>query len=95
VSEKLPPAGFYPDPQQGSGKRERFWDGKAWTERTRNSTHEFLAEEFYENEENPPPIPAFSELSTSGKIRNVAGITLVVLVAFLFTLGPTWAGLFF
>jgi hypothetical protein len=27
-----PPAGWYPDPQSGSG--QRYWDGNAWTSHT-------------------------------------------------------------
>ena len=32
----MPPAGWYPDPQDGT--RQRYWDGDAWTEHTADAS---------------------------------------------------------
>ena len=74
---KLPPAGWYDDPEGGTG-RKRYWDGQAWTDR-------------YEGSDASPKVAAidreFKSLHTIATIFHVLGWvvltvgTLVVIVA--------------
>lgn len=38
---ELPPAGWYPDPQDAN--RQRYWDGKGWTEHTADTSPQVAA----------------------------------------------------
>lgn len=37
-STSLPPAGWYPDPADATGLKQRYWDGKQWTHEVRAAT---------------------------------------------------------
>jgi hypothetical protein len=84
MSDQMPPAGWYPDPDASApaGQR-RFWDGSAWTEHTTAPTTT-----------TPTAAPSVAAEQPNRQRRYLRWLlpTLIGLVAFLFGVGVGAAG---
>ena len=89
MTEPIPDPGWYPDPEGAPG-RARYWDGAAWTDRTR----ELASIESAGRSDEPPPPPAAARPWWRRPLVAAAAVVLVVVVvgAFLLVSGSKEAG---